>query len=385
MMVEMISLKRSSAPIPDGTYVEVVRTLFDTRFTTLIMTVAFTGVGLLVVSETPDRPLEILIGLGLMAAAARIAVLLVYRKAATDETLDVSTARLLELRFAVIYLAFAAVFGAFTARAFMIAEPKAHTVLIGLLFGYGAGVAAGLSLRPWISVTAVIVAVTPTVVVALLSGDVDYQATAIVLAMFLTGGVVSMLARYRDTVRKMTMRRLFQTLARHDALTGLPNRLSLRERFGAATAANVATPMLAVHCLDLDRFKPVNDLYGHPTGDLLLKAVAERLNSVLRNGDFVARLGGDEFIVVQTGIRQPGEAELLARRIVRAVAQPYSIGGHDISVGTSVGFALSPRHGTDLDRLAGFADEALIEVKRSGGGIAEYKGPRIEAENRMTA
>lgn len=381
----MQSSETTGAALPEGTYVELVRSLFSTLLPTAIMATSFVCVGLLVLLRTPDPILSVLVALGCLAAAARLAVLILHRAQVADERLTPRRARALERRFAVAYLLFAVIFGAFTARAFVISTAEIHTVLIGLLFGYAAGVAAGLSLRPWISVTAITVAVTPTIVVCLLTAEPSYLVASAILALFLFGGIHSMIGRYRGTVREITMRRLFQTLARHDPLTGLPNRLSLREHFGTAAAGRQPGTMIAVHCLDLDRFKPVNDQYGHPAGDALLKAVSGRLNRVLRQGDFVARLGGDEFVIVQSCIRQESEAELLARRILKTVEQPYSIDGHVISVGTSVGYALSPDHGTDLEHLATLADEALIEVKRSGGGIGAYSGPKIKSGQRLSA
>ena len=115
---------------------------------------------------------------------------------------------------------------------------------------------------------------------------------------------------------------------------------------------------------------------GRPTsdrpGDALLRAVSERLNGLLRKGDIAARLGGDEFAILQTGASHPGEAELLARRIVREIAKPFSIDGHRITIGTSVGYALSPEHGDNLETLLARADEALCRIKSEGGGIAAY-------------
>ena len=171
--------------------------------------------------------------------------------------------RRFELRFALAYFSFAVVLGAFGARAFAVATPEAHMLIVGLLFGYGAGVAMGLSLRPWISVPSILAVIMPTIIVALSYPDIVNRAVGILLALFLAGGVESMIARYRSIVRRSTMRRLFATLARSDHLTSLPNRLSLRERFDEYVASGGGN-RIAVHCLDLDRFKPVNDCYGRP-------------------------------------------------------------------------------------------------------------------------
>lgn len=370
---------------PEGTYIELVASLFSTLLPTMIMTVSFAGVGFLVARDAQDRGLLAITIIGSIAALCRLAVLLLHRGRAADDRLTLADARRFERRYAVAYIAFALVLGSFGARGFLVAGPSAHMLIVGLLFGYGAGVAAGLSLRPWISVPSVLLAIVPTAIVALCYADPIYRAAGILLALFLGGGVQSMIARYRSTARQVTMRRLFGTLARSDHLTSLPNRLSLRERFDEVARPGTAPGMIAVHCLDLDRFKPVNDRYGHPTGDALLKAVSERLRSLLRRNDFAARTGGDEFVVVQTSLAHAGEAEMLARRIARAIVQPYAIDGHEIVIGTSIGYALSTTGGNDLDRLMTQADQALCAIKRSGGGIAPYRDTLPEEEMRLSA
>jgi diguanylate cyclase (GGDEF)-like protein len=371
--------------LPEGTYIELVASLFSTLLPTMIMTVSFAGVGLLVARDAQDRGLLAITIIGSIAALCRLAVLLLHRGRAADDRLTLADARRFERRYAAAYIAFALVLGSFGARGFLVAGPSAHMLIVGLLFGYGAGVAAGLSLRPWISVPSVLLAIVPTAIVALCYADPIYRAAGILLALFLGGGVQSMISRYRSTARQVTMRRLFGTLARSDHLTSLPNRLSLRERFDEVARPGTAPGMIAVHCLDLDRFKPVNDRYGHPTGDALLKAVSERLQSLLRRNDFAARIGGDEFVVVQTSLAQAGEAEMLARRIARAIVQPYAIDGHEIVIGTSIGYALSTAGGSDLDRLMTQADQALCAVKRSGGGIAPYRDTLPKQEMRLSA
>lgn len=127
---------------------------------------------------------------------------------------------------------------------------------------------------------------------------------------------------------------------------------------------------LAIHCLDLDRFKTVNDAYGHLVGDALLRAVTERLLGAIRRKDTAARLGGDEFVVVQSGIRHEDEALLIAHRIIRALGAPYEVGGKEIRIGVSIGVALAPRDGLALDGLIARADAALYRAKRDGRGVA---------------
>jgi diguanylate cyclase (GGDEF)-like protein len=124
--------------------------------------------------------------------------------------------------------------------------------------------------------------------------------------------------------------------------------------------------LIAVHALDLDRFKQVNDGFGHPTGDALLQAVAGRLRSTLKSSDTAVRMGGDEFVVVQAGIRRSEEASALAHRILITLSQPYKLGAHDVHIGVSIGISLLPNDGMVLDVLLDRADTALYEAKREG-------------------
>ena len=123
---------------------------------------------------------------------------------------------------------------------------------------------------------------------------------------------------------------------------------------------------LAVHFLDLDRFKEANDRCGHAGGDTLLRAVADRLSACLRPGDVAARLGGDEFLVVQRDVTHETEAEMMARRLVRCIQPPFTIGGHEIVIGASVGVALAPRDALRVDDLVAQADTALYAAKMRG-------------------
>jgi diguanylate cyclase (GGDEF)-like protein/PAS domain S-box-containing protein len=153
-----------------------------------------------------------------------------------------------------------------------------------------------------------------------------------------------------------------QHMAHHDWLTGLPNRVLFRERLNEALSAGEC----ALLCIDLDRFKAVNDTLGHAAGDQLLQRVAERLRGLVRTGDTVARVGGDEFTLIQCGIQLPQEAVSLAERLIHDLSRPYSVCGREVQIGASVGIALAPLHGRDPDRLLGFGDAALYDAKSQG-------------------
>jgi diguanylate cyclase (GGDEF)-like protein len=154
-----------------------------------------------------------------------------------------------------------------------------------------------------------------------------------------------------------------------DALTGLATRGSFHRRLGELLAKGRrgdAAP-LAVHCIDLDKFKVVNDTLGHPVGDGLLVKVAERIRTAVRGDDMIARLGGDEFAIIETAGERPA-AEALASRLVDLLGRTYIVAGHMVSIGTSVGVALAPDDGDEVTTLLKHADLALYRAKADGRG-----------------
>jgi diguanylate cyclase (GGDEF)-like protein/PAS domain S-box-containing protein len=157
-------------------------------------------------------------------------------------------------------------------------------------------------------------------------------------------------------------------MARHDGLTGLANRAVLLEKMEEALARlRRHGNRFTVFMLDLDLFKTVNDSLGHPVGDELLKVVAGRLSACIRETDTVARLGGDEFAILATADGDQREAAIAtANRLLGAVAAPCDLDGHHVNIGTSVGIALAPEHGTDVDQLVKNADLALYKAKSEG-------------------
>jgi diguanylate cyclase (GGDEF)-like protein len=186
-------------------------------------------------------------------------------------------------------------------------------------------------------------------------------------------------ATHADITEQRRVQAEIERLARSDTLTALPNRLQFRERLNdALRQASAATP-LAVLCIDLDRFKAVNDTLGHPVGDDLLRAAAQRLRQCVREGDLVARLGGDEFAVIQVGGPQPAAAQALAERLVRAIGAPFLLQGHSAQVGASVGIAIVSAVSTDADDVLKQADLALYDAKGRGRGCASlYRNSTVE-------
>ena len=182
----------------------------------------------------------------------------------------------------------------------------------------------------------------------------------------------SWLATYEDVTESLQAAEKIAYMARHDALTGLPNRALFAERIELALASAADGEGFALLCLDLDHFKEVNDTLGHPIGDELLCVVAERLRGAIRESDTVARLGGDEFAIIQAAVGRPEPARSLARRIIEALAAPFQIGGNPVSIGASIGISMAPTDGRSYDVLLKNADLALYRAKAEGRNALRF-------------
>ena len=189
------------------------------------------------------------------------------------------------------------------------------------------------------------------------------------------GGTVT---THQDITEQRRSEAKIAHMALHDTLTGLANRALLNERLELALARVHGGEMLAIHLIDLDLFKNVNDTLGHPAGDKLLTLVSNRLTRLVREGDTIARMGGDEFAIVQIAINGPTDATSLAHRVIEAVSAPYEIGGHQVVIGASVGIAVGPGDGLDHHELMRNADLALYKAKADGRGTFRFFEPDMD-------
>jgi len=219
-----------------------------------------------------------------------------------------------------------------------------------------------------------------------LSEQQDHFRSAFLLAtlalcLLISGAVgIPTIALYRRTKEKHQADQRIRFLAHHDALTGLANRAQLIEQLESRLAAlAVRGGCLAVHFIDLDHFKEVNDTLGHDGGDFLLKTIAERLRGVTRADDIVCRLGGDEFVVVQTGVNGKDQVIKFAERISSAVTAPIKFKEQEILATASVGAAVAPSDGTNPDRLLKSADLALYKSKTDGRNCTSFFEPEMDA------
>jgi diguanylate cyclase (GGDEF)-like protein len=191
-----------------------------------------------------------------------------------------------------------------------------------------------------------------------------------------TGGWVAV---HEDITERRRTEAQISYLARHDVLTGLPNRMRFREHLELALLRMQRGENFGVLCLDLDHFKGVNDTLGHPFGDVLLKAVADRLRQCVAEGDTVARLGGDEFAIIRVDVERPEEVNILALKLVEALAVPYELDGNEIIVSISIGIALAPDDGTSPAQLLKNADMAMYRAKADGRGTRRFFEPEMDA------
>ncbi|MGL5167934.1 MAG: diguanylate cyclase domain-containing protein [Afipia sp.] len=359
--------------LSDGVYAELIDELFAAAPSVVVVAISQSVIGTAIFLQTGD-----LIALGLTVAIVLISIERIimigrYRRATADKPPSRAEVAIWERRYADRSIASAAVVSAIGVRCFMLVDPAIHMLAVGMLSTYCAGTLMRTAHRPWLAIVNLVIISVPTTIAGMIHGGPIYICLALMTGILLVGAFDVIRHVYNTTVSQITLKRQFAGLARQDALTGLSNRLEFNERLELAIAdAQRSGYGLAVHSLDLDRFKAANDLYGHPAGDAILKEVARRLTRLTRASDLLVRLGGDEFVLVQTGVAEREQATALAARIVEDIGSYYDIKGYTIEIGTSVGIALMADEELTPDELLARADQALYQAKRTRSGFAVY-------------
>jgi diguanylate cyclase (GGDEF)-like protein len=199
-------------------------------------------------------------------------------------------------------------------------------------------------------------------------------------------GKVFIMTMLQDVTERKLSEELTRKLAYFDQLTGLPNRSLCNDRLTMALAqARRHQHQLAVMMLDLDRFKDINDTLGHRVGDTLLQEVAQRLTGLLRKSDTVARIGGDEFILISTEIAGARDAAKIARKILKTFQSSFACEGREVRITASIGLALYPAHGRDIDTLVKHADVAMYRAKQAGRNDYRFFSQDRDVKDRMVS
>jgi diguanylate cyclase (GGDEF)-like protein/PAS domain S-box-containing protein len=196
------------------------------------------------------------------------------------------------------------------------------------------------------------------------------------------GGIYALCGISTDITERKDIEEHMQHMAQYDALTHLPNRALFEDRLHQALAAAQRNKAhLALMFIDLDKFKPVNDTYGHGVGDLLLKDVALRIQDCLRESDTAARVGGDEFVILLPTIETDHDASKVGEKIRHALNQPFELAGHTLKIGSSIGVAVYPEHGSEEKLLVKSADIAMYYAKKNGRNNVKMYQPGLQEIN----
>lgn len=382
LRVKLTSLNWLSGPhLPAAIYRDLVAPLFTMRAPIIGFGFLYFFVSTLILLRWPDPAIFALMVSSVAVTTVRVIVLDRYRRAGGTMQRPADLA-LWERRYMAWTFVFAVLLAGLNVRVLMVHEPLMLIGTISLVFTFGAGVVSRTSCRPRVCVGSLLIAVVPTAVAMLWHATTaDEQQMHAEFFVLFALMLLAVLAMSIDSVRHLHAAALEQLitkhdlakLARYDPLTGLPNRLILREAFHARLeGAQKSGTQLAIHYLDLDGFKAVNDSHGHPVGDQMLKEVASRLLTTVRTDDGAFRLGGDEFLIIQANVTHRDEAELLARRVIKHLSEPYILNGTALRISVSVGIALTADFGAELDELVACADAALYRSKARGKAQLQF-------------
>jgi diguanylate cyclase (GGDEF)-like protein len=379
--------ERGRGPVSDAVYRDLVSTLFTMRLPIAGFGALYAIVGSLIYLKWPDSVMAGLTVAAVSVTAARIVLINRYHQAG-GALQEVPALRRWELGYELLTYLFAILLAALNVRGLTAHAPLIHLATISLVFTFGAGVVSRISSRLRLCMVSVTLAVLPTVIAMLVHAASDhaerFHSEFFLLEAFLlvAVGLMSLQSAahlYASAVDHLSTKQDMAKLAKYDPLTGLPNRLLVREAFHELFSfSRRSHSQLAIHYVDLDGFKAVNDRYGHPAGDQLLVEVAARLTATIRSSDLACRLGGDEFLIIQSDVRHRDQAELLARRIIRQISENFEVGGASMRVSASIGLAMVPECGIELDRLIGCADTALYQSKALGKAQVIFYNPDDE-------
>ena len=357
---------------PQDVYTALVSELAYTVLPTSVMGLSIFVVGIFAFTSSGDPLLLDATIAGSIASTIKVTVMLQQKRRLALRILTVDDARCWERLHAFVTFIVAGSVATLGATMIQVSHNAFNLLGTALLFGYSAGVATRVSVRPYIALGAITIAAVPITVSAALIFDTAHLILAAIFSVFLAAGVQSVWHVHRATRRQILLRLEMTKFARRDMLTGLHNRRALHDAFSQITSTAAGDGWLCIHCFDLDGFKTVNDQLGHAAGDEILSVIGERLTRIVTHPVMAARTGGDEFVVCQPNILDPNDAGALAKTIFEVCTAPFVITDREVSVGLSLGYAVAPMSAVDPEKLMRAADCASYRAKRRGGGVEHW-------------
>jgi diguanylate cyclase (GGDEF)-like protein len=357
-------MESGRASISDAVYMEVITGLHGTTMPIVLAAVCQAMVGAITTYETGDMATAALTIAGIVVAIARLFEIFAFRRRlARAPQLDRAEAGIWERWYIAGTVITAFVLGVFAARSIVLGDALCSVMAIGIGFGFGAGVVARLSLRPVAALLDLVAIAAPAAIVTFMQPDLRHVGLGLLILMYVAASFEMVRLSFNASINQITLKRQFEQLSRSDPMTGVSNRSVLAADLPAMLAAGT----VAVHTLDLDRFKEANDRFGHPVGDALLKQVAGRLKMLAAHDDLVVRMGGDEFVLIQRTIAAAADADAMAQRIAQSICAPYDVDGQAIELGVSIGVAVAPEDGRTAEALLSRSDKALYRAKQNRG------------------
>lgn len=325
----------SEEALPDAVYRDLLSALFTMTVPVIGFGILYACVGTLIYLTWQDPLIAMLTGSAAGITILRVLLIRSFQRAG-GSLQSRENLRKWERRYTLQAYVFALLLAGLNVRALEAHTPLVHMATISLVFTFGGGIVSRNASRPLYCFLSISLTVVPTAIATLahaIGEQIEplhaqfFALEALLLVSVWVMSLASVKHLYASSLDHLMSKHDLALLARFDPLTGLPNRLLLRETFleGLASSQRSST-QLAIHYLDLDGFKAINDRYGHPSGDRMLVEVSQRLKAIVRGEDVAVRLGGDEFLVVQTNVQHRAQAELLARRVIRQLSEPYLIG-----------------------------------------------------------
>ncbi|SOC86129.1 diguanylate cyclase (GGDEF) domain-containing protein [Ensifer adhaerens] len=352
---------------PDDVFKILVSELAYTVMPSVVMCLTVTVIGLFAYSSIGNLQILLAVGIGAAVSISKIFVMRAHKRFNAKQQASMMQAVRWERIHALHTFILAGSVSCLGSLMFYYSDLSVQILATALLYGYCAGVASRVSVRPYIAASAIVIASVPPTILAALRGDTAHLILATIFAVFTGAAMQSVWHVYRVAKRQISLRLEIELQARRDPLTGLGNRIALTEAFQALRRDDGL--LACVHCFDLDGFKTINDRFGHAIGDELLSAIGARLRDLARAGNLPVRMGGDEFVMLQSEFSHPEDAELLAAAILEALNMPYVISGTAITIGVSLGYTIQRSATADLGTMMRLADAASYRVKRQGGGV----------------